>query len=210
MSELQCYNFSLLPEHQQRTQKTYISIMRTFEVPSRDQVAPAAQGIFDNLQKQVGMVPNLYATIGYSANALGSYLAFQGAQAKGSFNAKEREAVFLAVSQVNGCAYCQAAHTALGKMNGFTEEETIALRQRRSDDARLNAIVTLAADITASHGKPAEANLESFFLQGFDNPALIDLIALVADKTLANYVHNITQVTIDFPAAQPIEEAVAV
>ena len=31
------------------------------------------------------MVPNLYATIGYSGNALKSYLDFQGAQAKGSF-----------------------------------------------------------------------------------------------------------------------------
>lgn len=184
--------------------------MRTFEVPTRDQVAPAAQGIFDNLQKQAGMVPNLYATIGYSANALESYLNFQGAQAKGSFNAKEREAVFLAVSQVNGCAYCQAAHTALGKMNGFTEEETIELRQAKSENPRLNAIVALAADITASHGKPAEENVENFFLQGFDNAALIDLISLVADKTLANYVHNITQITVDFPAAQPIEEAVAV
>ena len=179
--------------------------MRTFEVPTREQVAPETQGIFDNLQKQVGMVPNLYATIGYSANALSTYLTFQGAQAKGSFNAKEREAVFLAVSQVNGCAYCQAAHTALGKMNGFTEAETIELRSGRSTDARLNAIVALAADITSSHGRPSAENLENFFAQGFDNAALIDLVALVADKTLANYVHNITQIPVDFPAAQPLE-----
>ncbi len=180
--------------------------MRTFEVPSRDQVSPEAQGIFDNLQKQVGMVPNLYATIGYSANALGSYLAFQGAQAKGAFNAKEREAVFLAVSQVNGCAYCQAAHTALGKMNGFTEEETIELRQGRSDNAKLNAIVALAKDVTENRGVASEDKVEAFFAQGYDNGALIDLLALVADKTFANYVHNLTQITIDFPEAKPIEE----
>jgi uncharacterized peroxidase-related enzyme len=184
--------------------------MRTFEVPTREQVAPATQNIFDNLKKQVGMVPNLYATIGYSENALSSYLTFQGAQAKGAFNAKEREAVFLAVSQVNNCAYCQAAHTALGKMNGFTEEETIDLRQGISSNEKLQAIVALAKDITASHGRPSAANLESFFAQGFDNAALIDLIALVADKTLANYVHNITQIPVDFPAAKPIEEAIAV
>lgn len=182
--------------------------MRTFEVPTREQVSPEAQGIFDNLQKQVGMVPNLYATIGNSANALSAYLAFQGAQAKGTFNAKEREAVFLAVSQVNGCAYCLAAHTALGKMNGFTEAETIELRQAKSAYERLNAIVTLAADITRSHGRPSASNVENFFAQGFDNAALIDLVALVADKTLANYVHNITQIPVDFPAAQPIEEGV--
>lgn len=179
--------------------------MRTFEVPTRDEVSPEAQGIFDNVKKQVGMVPNLYATIGYSANALGSYLAFQGAQAKGVFNAKEREAVFLAVSEVNGCAYCQAAHTALGKMNGFSEAETIELRQGRSDNARLNAIVALAKNITENKGRANDDKVEAFFAQGFDNGALIDLLALVADKTFANYVHNLTQITIDFPEAQPIE-----
>ena len=208
MLELQCYNFSFIPDFDNQIKQKHISTMRTFEVPTRDQVAPAAQGIFDNLKSQIGMVPNLYATIGYSANALSSYLAFQGAQAKGTFNAKEREAVFLAVSQVNGCAYCQAAHTALGKMNGFTEEETIELRRGESDNERLKAIVTLAQDITSSHGRPSEANVENFFAQGFDNAALIDLVALVADKTLANYVHNITQIAIDFPQAQPIEEGV--
>lgn len=182
--------------------------MRNFEVPTREQVAPAAQGIFDNLKSQIGMVPNLFATIGYSANALSSYLTFQTAQAKGTFNAKEREAVFLAVSQVNGCAYCQAAHTTLGKMNGFTEDETIELRQGISANPRLRAIVALAKEITANHGRPSIETLEAFFAQGFDNAALIDLIALVADKTLANYVHNVTQVAIDFPIAAPIEEAI--
>ncbi len=178
--------------------------MRTFEVPTREQVSPEAQGIFDNLYKQVGMVPNLYATIGYSANALSSFLTFQGAQAKGTFNAKEREAVYLVVSQVNGCAYCQAAHTTLGKMNGFTEAETIELRQGSSADARLSAIVSLAQDITENRGRASEANVEAFYAQGFDNAALIDLIALVSDKTLANYVHNLTQVAVDFPAAKSI------
>lgn len=182
--------------------------MRTFEVPTREQVSPDAQAIFDNLKSQVGMVPNLYATIGYSANALSSFLTFQGAQAKGTFNAKEREAVYLAVSQVNGCAYCQAAHTTLGKMNGFSEEETIELRKGQSADARLNAIVALAKDITENRGRASEATVEAFFAQGFDNSALMDLVALVADKTLANYVHNLTQIAIDFPEVQPLEEAV--
>ncbi len=184
--------------------------MRTFQVPTRDQVSPEAQGIFDNLQKKIGMVPNLYATIGYSANALSSYLTFQGEQAKGTFKAKEREAIFLAISEVNGCEYCKAAHTTIGKMNGFTEEETIELRQGRSTDIRLNAIVALAKDITINKGRASEPNVEAFFAQGFDNGALVDLVALVADKTFMNYLHNLTEIPVDFPAAKSIEEPVLV
>ncbi len=179
--------------------------MRNFEVPTRDQVSPEAQEIFDNLKSKIGMIPNIYATIGNSANALGSYLTFQGAQAQGTYNAKEREAVALAVAQANGCSYCQAAHTALGKMNGFTEEETLDLRAGNSADSRLNALVTLARDITLNNGRPTSENVENFFAQGFDNAALVDLVLLVADNTITNYVNNITGIAIDFPAAKSLE-----
>ncbi|GHE60483.1 MULTISPECIES: carboxymuconolactone decarboxylase family protein [Roseivirga] len=182
--------------------------MRTFNVPTRDEVSVESQQLFDALEKKLGMVPNLYASIGYSGNALASYLTFQDAQAQGTFNAKQREAVNLVVSQVNGCTYCQAAHTTLGKMNGFTEEETIALRQGRSSDAKLNAIVGLAKSLVENRGRASEDKVEEFLAQGYDQAALVDLVALVASKTLANYVHNLFDFAIDFPEAQPLEEAI--
>ncbi len=46
-------------------------IMTPFEVSTREQVSPENQAIFDNLRKNVGFVPNLYATYAYSKNALG-------------------------------------------------------------------------------------------------------------------------------------------
>jgi AhpD family alkylhydroperoxidase len=42
--------------------------------------------------------------------------------------AKEREIVNLVVSQVNGCRYCQSAHTTLGKMHGLTEDQILEIR----------------------------------------------------------------------------------
>ena len=89
--------------------------MKKFTVPTRDEVAPANQTIFDNLNKALGFVPNLYATIAYSANGLGRYLAYQNA--KTTLSNKEKEAVNLVVSEVNKCLYCKSAHTVIGKMN---------------------------------------------------------------------------------------------
>jgi uncharacterized peroxidase-related enzyme len=180
--------------------------MRTFEVPTKENAPEGSKPIFENLQKQIGMVPNLYATFGYSPNALSNYLTYQANQAKGTFNAKEREAIFLAVSEVNQCQYCLAAHTALGKMNGFSEEETMDLRDGRIADKRLSIITRLAADITLNRGRANAELIEEFFSNGFDNAALIDLISLVADKIFANYVHNLTQIPVDFPAAKPLNQ----
>lgn len=178
-------------------------------VPTRDEVQPAAQQVLDNLQGQLGMIPNLYAYLGHSANALTSYVAFQQAQAKGSFKAREREAVFLAVSEVNGCEYCQAAHTALGKLNGFTEEETRQLRAGHHPDRKLGVLARLASAITAHRGRVDSELVEDFFAAGYDEAALVDLVALVADKTLSNYLHNLVGFDVDFPAAEPLEDAVA-
>ena len=44
--------------------------MTTIQVPTRDQVSPANQALFDQLKKGLGMVPNLYATLALSLPAL--------------------------------------------------------------------------------------------------------------------------------------------
>jgi AhpD family alkylhydroperoxidase len=120
--------------------------MKNFNVPKREEVTPGNQAIFDTLHKTLGFVPNLYATIGYSGNGLARYLAYQNA--KTTLSNKEKEAVNLIVSQVNGCVYCQSAHTVLGKMNGFSEEQLINIRKAKATDPKLNALVQLAAGIT--------------------------------------------------------------
>lgn len=176
--------------------------MKTFAVPTRDQVVPANQAIFDNLQKALGFVPNLYATIAYSDNGLARFLAYQNA--KTSLSNKEKEAVNLIVSQVNGCIYCQSAHLVLGKMNGFTDEQLLDIRKEKSNEAKLNALVRLAGDITRNRGKANPSIVNDFFAQGYTNENLVDLILQVSDKTAMNYLHNLTKIPVDFPIAQAI------
>jgi len=181
--------------------------MSLLSLPTEAQLKPAAHQILGAVSAKLGMVPNLYSYIARSPNALDSYLKFQEAQAKGSFKAREREAVYLAVSEANGCEYCRAAHTALGKLNGFTEEETRQLRAGTHADRRLGPLTRLAAAITTERGRVDSALVEEFFAAGFDEAALVDLVALVADKTLANYLHNLAGFEVDFPKAEPLEVA---
>jgi uncharacterized peroxidase-related enzyme len=181
--------------------------MSTLRPLTREQADPAVQPIFDALKSKVGMVPNLYATIANSPNALPAYLAFDEALGKGVFSAKERQAIFLVVSQVNGCHYCQSAHTALGKMNGFTEDETIQLRTATIADRKLNALTALTAEITRAHGKPSPKALDAFQQAGYGNDALVELVAHIGYKIVANYLHNIADFPIDFPLAKELETA---
>lgn len=178
--------------------------MTNFTVPTKAEVNADNQAIFDKLQSALGFVPNLYATIAYSDSALSNYLQFQNG--KTSLTKKEKEAVNLVVSQVNGCRYCQSAHTVLGKMNGFTDDQVLEIRSgSASFDPKLNALVNLTGAITATQGRPDSALLQQFFDAGYTKGALVDVVLAIADKVVMNYVHNITQIPIDFPVAPELE-----
>lgn len=180
--------------------------MSTFNVPTRDQVSSNNQAIFDNLEKAIGFVPNLYATYANSDTALENYLTF--ANAKTSLSAKEKEVVNLAVSQVNECIYCLSAHTAIGKMNGFTDDQILELRAgRASFDSKLDALARFAKNVTENRGRTDADVLEDLLNAGYTKGSVIDIISLVGDKTISNYIHSTTQVPVDFPVAQPLEEA---
>lgn len=177
--------------------------MSTFNVPTRDQVSENNQAIFDNLNKALGFVPNLYATYAHSDTALENYLNF--ANAKTSLSAKEKEVVNLAVSQVNDCIYCLSAHTTIGKMNGFNEDQILEFRAGyASDNTKLDALAKLAKNITETRGKADSAIVDNFLNQGYTKGALVDVISLVGEKTISNYLHNTTDVPVDFPVAQPL------
>ncbi len=177
--------------------------MKTFNVPTREEVSATNQEIFDNLEKALGFVPNLFATYAHSNNALKNYLDFSNAAT--SLKAKEKEAVNLAVSQVNNCEYCLSAHTAIGKMNGFDDAQILNLRAGKAPfDSKLDALAKLAKNTTENRGNTDAPVLENFFAAGWTKENLIDAISLVGDKTISNYINNTTKVPVDFPLAPPL------
>ena len=182
--------------------------MTHFKVPTRGEVSENNQAIFDKLKKGLGFVPNLYATYAHSKNALGNYLNLQNAPT--SLKAKEKEVVNLVVSQVNGCRYCQSAHTAIGKMNGFTDDQILEIRGgRASFDVKLNALAQLTQNIVETKGHPETQLVDHFFEVGYTKENLIDTIVLIGDKTISNFLHGITQIPIDFPLAPELEDVLA-
>lgn len=174
--------------------------MKNFTIPTREEVSENNQAIFDNLQKGLGMVPNLYAYFTKSETALGDYLTLQNR--KTSLKAKEREVINLVVSQVNSCDYCLAAHTLIGKMNGFTDEQILELRTgEASFDNKLDALAKFTKDIAINRGKPSAAATEALFEAGYTETNLVDIIIVIGDKTISNFIHGTAQFAVDFPAA---------
>ena len=108
----------------------------------------------------------------------------------------------MAVSQLNGCKYCQSAHTATGKMNGFTDDQIIELRKGEASwDSKTNVLAQTAQRIAGSNGQIGADSLSAFHAAGYTKENLVDLIVAIGVITVTNLLHNVTEVPIDFPIA---------
>ena len=180
--------------------------MKTLKPSGFEEANTNSQEIFNAVKGKIGMIPNLYAAMGVSDKLLGGFLSFTETLKSGELSGKEYEAVALATSEANGCAYCLSAHTAIGKMNGFTEEETLELRDHSIADNKLNALVTLTSDLVNLKGHPTETTVANFFEAGYNKVAFAEVIAITALTTITNNVYHNGGFEIDFPKAQNIKE----
>jgi uncharacterized peroxidase-related enzyme len=179
--------------------------MINFRIPERSEVNESNQEIFDNLKRNIGFVPNLYAYYAKSNTALSDYLSLQNR--KSTLKAKEREVINLVVSQFNDCKYCLAAHTAIGKMNGFSDEEILSLRAGNAPfSAKLDALAHFVLSTIQSRGRASEEAKSEFFSVGYSEENLIDVVMVIGDKIISNYIHNITGFEVDFPLAPELKE----
>jgi uncharacterized peroxidase-related enzyme len=179
--------------------------MTKFNVPTKEEVSEDNKALFDKLKNAVGFVPNIYALMAYSDTALDTYLKFENGA--NSFSKNEIELVKLVVSEQNGCLYCLSAHTIFGKMNGFSEEQMLEIRTgTASFNSKLNALANLTKEITANKGKASDEAVQSFFDAGYTKGSLIELVQLVAVMLVTNYLHNLTQIPIDFALAPSLQK----
>ena len=174
--------------------------MKNFPIPTKEQIAPVNETIFDNLQGMVGFVPNLFAIFAHSDTALADYVALQNR--KTSIRAKEREVINLVVSQVNECVYCLSAHTQFAKMNGFTDEQILDIRRATIGfDPKLDALAKLVKATTENRGHVPTEVLDNFYAAGYNEEHLIDVTMVIGDKIITNYLHALTDVPVDWPLA---------
>ena len=165
---------------------------------------PAVAGTLAGVQARLGMLPNVVATFAQSPAALKGYLAFSGALAGGRLTPRQREVVALAVAQANQCEYCLAAHTAIGRSVGLTDEEARAARDGHGTDALENALAAFASAVVRQRALVSDAELNRFRARGLDDELIVETLAHVALNVLTNYTNHVAATDVDFPAV-PVE-----
>lgn len=157
--------------------------------------------LFGAIKRGMGKVPNAYVTIGSNApEVLGQALQHNAMLGKSSLNARQREAINLAVSEATGCDYCLAAHTLMAKGAGFSEEETRQLRHADyPQDAQLDALVKFVRTLVTTRGTLEEAVVNAFRDAGFTDRQVVETISAVSAILFTNMINRVNDTVVDFP-----------
>ena len=173
--------------------------MSRLAIPARDDVPEASKPILDAVQKQLGVVPNMFRLIAQSSAALQGFTANNGALTK-TLDVKTRERIALAVAQVNGCDYCLSAHNYLGLNLAKISPEEVALnRAGESGDAKANAAVHFAAKVVRERGHVTEADIKAVRDTGYSDGQIVEILAVTAENIFTNLLNVVAETDIDFP-----------
>lgn len=175
--------------------------MTRLQTVSAESANGKVKELFEAVNAKLGMVPNMMRAMANSPAVLEGYLGLNGSLSGGSLSAKNREQLALAISEANGCEYCLAAHSAIGKMVGLTGEQIRDSRLGTAVDAKTDALLHFARHVLEARGRVSDTELDEIRRAGFDDGAIAEVVAHVALNVLTNYFNNVAETKVDFPAA---------
>lgn len=162
--------------------------------------------LWNGIKQAMGKVPNAYLTIGTNApDLLAQTLQLNATLAKSSLHAREREAINLVVSEESGCDYCLAAHTPQARKAGYSEVQTLELRQGfLADDARIDALVKFVQLLVSTRGTLPASYVDAFKSAGFNDQQVVETIGVVTAILFTNMLNRVNDTEIDFPSVKQL------
>lgn len=168
-----------------------------------DAEAPADSAkILEQIRKGLGMVPNLHRTLAHAPVALRAYVETANTLGRGKLSPALREQIAVATAGTNGCGYCAAAHTLLGKNAGVDPEELTRNLDAQSQDPTTQAVLTFVRAFIDRRGDVQDHDLSVVREAGFGDAEIIEIVAHIAMNWFTNTFNVLARTTIDFPEVE--------
>ena len=161
-----------------------------------------SKALLEQIHAAFGTTPNMFRAVANSPAALTSMWGSFGALGSGVLPAKLGEQIAVAVADRNGCEYCLAAHTALGRNAGASVDELTAAQMGESADPKTAAALRFALKLVDERGQVGQADTQALRDAGFDDRHIVEIVAHVALNLFTNYVNVALAIPLDFPAVK--------
>lgn len=169
--------------------------------------APAAsKPLLENSIKAWGFIPTLHGTLAEAPIAFDAYTAMYTAiTTQGSLSAQEQQVAFQAVNVLHGCEYCTAGHTYLSRSVGMADDAIAALRNGEPipGNSRFEALRVFTEAVVRERGMAGDNAVAAFLAAGFTQAQVLEVVTIVACKTLSNYTNHLTHTPLEGFMADP-------
>lgn len=177
---------------------TELTPMTEFTLHTVETAPDAAKAQLAGIEKAWTFIPNLHRTLAESPVTLQAYDTLFGLVGQSSFTPAEQQVAFMAVNVLNACEYCTSGHSVLAKMAGVAPEVIAALREAQPIlDDRLQALRGFVERVVTERGFAGDEAVAAFIAAGFSKAQVLEVVLIVATKTISNYVNHLTHTPLD-------------
>jgi alkylhydroperoxidase family enzyme len=174
--------------------------MTDFTLHTLDTASEEAKPLLESSKKSFGMIPNLHAVMAEAPGLLEGYQTLHRLVLESSFNNDEKTVVWQSVNVEHGCHYCVPAHSGIARSMDVDEAIDNALRDEKPlDDAKLEALRTFTLNVVRNRGNVDDSAVQAFFDAGYEKRQLLEVVLVVSQKVMSNYVNHIAETPIDEP-----------
>ncbi|HEY9118428.1 MULTISPECIES: carboxymuconolactone decarboxylase family protein [Marinobacter] len=174
--------------------------MTGFTLHDQNSAPDAARPLLDDSRKSFGMIPGLHAVMAEAPGVLEGYKTLHRLVLESSFDNDEKTVVWQTVNVEHGCHYCVPAHTGIARMMNVSDDITNALRDEAPlADARLEALRSFTLAVVRKRGEVSREDLQAFHNAGFTKRQVLEVILIVSQKVMSNYINHIAETPVDEP-----------
>jgi uncharacterized peroxidase-related enzyme len=162
-----------------------------------ENATPEVKEIYEDVLR--GKPGNVHKALAHRPDMFKKFLPFYASVGR-SLDRKLYEMIYLRVSFINGCHYCEQHHVASSKRVGLTTEDWKALKQ--SNYARFTekeqTALAYAEKLTRASREVTDADFEKL-KKHFSDPEIVDLHLLAGLANLTNRFTDPLGLELEFP-----------
>src|SRR5262247_2804339 len=167
--------------------------MVRYEIHNMATAPERSRPLLEELRKNIGMIPNLAATMAESPELLQGFLQIRDIVSHRSFNPGEVQVLALTNAFENACDYCMALHSTLALKAGVSQESVSALRAGDApSEPRLSTLSDFSRALVRERGSVTAEQLAAFLAAGFTKAQTLEVVLGVAASILPNFAHHLT------------------
>ncbi|GHE77623.1 carboxymuconolactone decarboxylase family protein [Thalassotalea profundi] len=172
--------------------------MSQFKFHTIETAPEGSKEILKGAEKQIGVIPGLYAVMAESPQILQAYTHLHQMFTATSFNAEELTVVWQTINVEHECHYCVPAHTGIAHSMKVDPTLTEALRsQSAMPTAKLQALHDFTLAMVRERGNVSQDQMQAFFDAGYSQQQVLEIILGLSQKVISNYVNHVADTPVD-------------